>query len=415
VKAAEKILFIGHVASRSGAPLLLLHFLKWLRQNSTLEFELLLKSGGELVQEYSQVCPTRCLEDLLPKSPQSRVARLGWRAARRIGWFQPPVFDLNSFYPVAEFPTIYANTIATADLAAQLAVPGRRIVQHVHELSYTAEYLDAVDSLKKTIPVTAAYIAVSRAVRDYLAETIGIPAEKIQVIHGFPLLSATENPQNETRSQLRQRLGIGPDAFLVGMCGTAEWRKGTDLFVQLALQVKKIIGPAKCHFVWLGGNRQSHREALYDVAKAGLPDICHFIPAVTNPEIYFNAFDLFALTSREDPFSLAMLEAAANGLPVVCFAGSGGAAELVEDDAGVIVPYLDVSAMAQACVELLTDETRRKELGKNARAKVQKRFTLAIQGPKMLAVLESAARQDNGQSQPPAETSKTAGLAGENV
>jgi hypothetical protein len=43
--------------------------------------------------------------------------------------------------------------------------------------------------------------------------------------------------------------------------------------------------------------------------------------------------------------------------------------------------------MAQACVDLLLDEKRRKELGQNAKTKVQTRYFLAVQGPKFLEVL----------------------------
>jgi glycosyltransferase involved in cell wall biosynthesis len=156
--------------------------------------------------------------------------------------------------------------------------------------------------------------------------------------------------------------------------------------------VNKLVG-AKCHFVWLGGDLHSHREALHDVAQVGLQDICHFVTAVLDPEPYFGAFDLFALTSREDPFPVAMLEAAASGLPIVCFAGAGGAPEFVEDDAGLVVPYLDIAAMATACIELVMDDKRREKLGENARAKVQLRYTLTIQGPKVLAVLKAAAER----------------------
>jgi len=117
------------------------------------------------------------------------------------------------------------------------------------------------------------------------------------------------------------------------------------------------------------------------------------LPAVPNPETYFGAFDLFALTSREDPFSVAMLEAALCGLPIVCFAGAGGAVELVEHDAGIVVPYLDLSAMAIACVDLLLDDTRRRKVGENARAKVQAHYMLDQQGPKILSVIEAAIRE----------------------
>jgi glycosyltransferase involved in cell wall biosynthesis len=386
VKLKTNVLFLGHDASRTGAPLLLLKLLEWFETNSSIKPSVLLKRGGELESEYRDIAPKRFLIEDSGKIN----GRLHRRVLRKLRLLAIRRGYLTRLYPAEEFPVVYANTIDSTDLILRLAGPGRRIIHHIHELSYTTEYFDAVDALKKAVPHTFAYIVVSHSVREYLEKTIGVPAGKIRVIHGFPLVSVRDNSKVESRQTIRRRLGIGEAEFVVGMCGLPQWRKGSDLFVQLAMHMQGRVAPAKCHLVWLGGNINSHREALYDVAKAGLQDVCHFIPAVPNPEAYFGAFDLFALSSREDPFSVAMLEAAASGLPIVCFAGAGGAPELVENDAGLIVPYLDVPAMASACAELLLDESRRKQMGETACAKVRECYTLAIQGPKILAVIEAA-------------------------
>jgi glycosyltransferase involved in cell wall biosynthesis len=128
---------------------------------------------------------------------------------------------------------------------------------------------------------------------------------------------------------------------------------------------------------------------MYDAAKLGLAKLVHFVPSVSDPYPYYSLFDIFALTSREEPFSVSMLEAAECGLPIVCFAGAGGAPELVGDDAGVIVPYLDIDAMAKECIRLLEDDELRHRLGDTARHKVETQYTLAHQGPKLLEAIKS--------------------------
>src|SRR5215510_5626685 len=50
-----KILFVGHEATRTGAPYVLLHLLRWLRANPSAECRLLLLDGGELVSEFAEV------------------------------------------------------------------------------------------------------------------------------------------------------------------------------------------------------------------------------------------------------------------------------------------------------------------------------------------------------------------------
>jgi hypothetical protein len=52
VTGSKKVLFIGHEASRTGAPLLLLGLIKWFISNSSIKPSVLLKQGGELEAEY---------------------------------------------------------------------------------------------------------------------------------------------------------------------------------------------------------------------------------------------------------------------------------------------------------------------------------------------------------------------------
>lgn len=388
VTNSDKVLFIGHEASRSGAPLLMLELMKWLGANSTIKPFLLLKKGGEIESDYRAIASTSCYTDEYNRLNRG-IHRSVLRKLHLSSVRQP---NLTKLFPAQEYPVVYANTVDTCDLAVQLIGAGRQFIHHIHELPYMTEYLGATKILQTAVPNTDFYIADSYAVRDFLVTSIRVPPAKIHVIHPFPVAVNEIDCHNATTQTLRRQLGIPDDAFVIGMCAGVDWRKGTDLFVQLAMHVAKL-GMSNCHFVWLGGDPRTHREALHDVARLGFQHVCHFVPTVLTPHAYFRALDLFALTSREDPFPVAMLEAAAAGLPIVCFANAGGAPEFVENDAGVVVPYLDVTTMATACIELLMDGSRRRKLGENARVKVQLRYTLEIQGPKFLAILKAAEEQ----------------------
>ena len=58
------------------------------------------------------------------------------------------------------------------------------------------------------------------------------------------------------------------------------------------------------------------------------------------------------------------------------------------DDAGLVVPYLDVGSMAKAVISLGSDPDRRRVMGENARAKAHSKFSLTSQAPKLFAVIE---------------------------
>src|SRR5262249_48407495 len=92
--------------------------------------------------------------------------------------------------------------------------------------------------------------------------------------------------------------------------------------------------------------------------------------------------------SREDPFPLVCLEAAALGVPVVCFEGAGGIREFVENDAGFVVPYLDVRGAADAIVALARSRELRNRLGARAAEKGRARHDVSGGGQQVAALFD---------------------------
>jgi glycosyltransferase involved in cell wall biosynthesis len=105
------------------------------------------------------------------------------------------------------------------------------------------------------------------------------------------------------------------------------------------------------------------------------------------------AADIFVLLSRDDPFPCVVHEAMAASLPIVAFDRAGGTPEALTEDCGLVVPYLDVQAMAERVCELLRSPGRIEEIGKKAEDRVRKlyrfeTFADRIIGMAMAAVAE---------------------------
>jgi glycosyltransferase involved in cell wall biosynthesis len=129
-------------------------------------------------------------------------------------------------------------------------------------------------------------------------------------------------------------------------------------------------------------------EFEHDVHVAGLTEKVRFTGAVLKPADYLAAADVFVLTSREDPYPLVCLEAAAVAKPIVCFAGAGGMPEFVEEDCGFVVPYLDIMAMADRVVLLLDSLECRVTMGAAARRKVTERHDVSRAAPRIMEIIE---------------------------
>lgn len=384
---SKKVLFISHSAGRTGAPIVLLHILRWLRIKTDIDFEILLKSHGVLQPEFEALGQTT----LYPSSSFDYFDRLPRTQKLDLYIHKALVYQLLKRYKSANFGLIYSNTITNghiqASIAKSLECP---VVCHIHELDYWINKC-GLENLNKVRYCTNLYIAVSEAVKKNLIENYSISEMKIEKIYGFIDTNIDKQKKEKEARIIRQTLNIPFDAIVVGGSGTEFWRKGKDLFIQLALLVSKVTKNLSLHFVWIGPheNDDDQNKIAHDIEESGLKDYIHFVGEVSDPFNFYAVFDIFAMVSREDPFPLVCLEAASLEKPIVCFDGAGGAPEFVEGDAGFIVPYLDVPMMAEYVIHLAEDMSLRRKMGLRASQKVRQRHDVNIAAPQIEQVIRS--------------------------
>lgn len=88
------------------------------------------------------------------------------------------------------------------------------------------------------------------------------------------------------------------------------------------------------------------------------------------------ALDLFVLSSRQEGHPMVMLEAMAMAKPVVA-TGIPGVGDTIADGVeGRLVPAGDLAALANAMVALIDDREGAGRLGRNARKKIEREYTV---------------------------------------
>ena len=367
------ILFISHEASQTGAPIVLLHLLRWLKQNTQIMPIVLLQEGGVLQEKFEEVAQTLVWKLVAPVTVWEhrfrRLARTEQKHQRHI------LAQLKHLAP----KLVYANTVVAAELAVmikgQLKCP---VVCHVHELQLIIQESVGNEKFTSLSKYIDCFIAASEAVAINLTNSYGISQAKIKKVHEFvPVIDSSTF--DGSRQKIREEMAVPANAFLVLASGTLEWRKSPELLIQAAQQVQQHSGSMP-YFVWLGGSLDSYFgvRSQYDLARAGIGSHMKFLGARGNPYDYINAADIFVLTSREDPYPLVCLEAASLGKPVICFDGSGGMPEFVEEDCGIVVPYLRTDLLAEAIIRLRDNEAERLRLGVNAANKMRSNHTVEI-------------------------------------
>lgn len=378
----KQILFIGQDASKTGAPFVLLHLMRWLKQNAPeYHIELLLLAGGELEEEFRKVCSVHVLYRQISGSGIGAVVEKSIRYLRKkLGGGNRLISRLASKHSL-----VLGNTAVTLEHLTLFKRRGNQTILWMHELDYAVDHFFLREQFLEMAELMDGFIVGSNAVHEMLLRR-GV-TRPVEVVYEF--LNTAEVPAR-SRVDIRSELDIPADAFVVGACGTIEWRKGIDLFVQVAKRSVK--ESPNIYFIWVGGRYPgtdtAYDQIQFDVRKLGLEKRIIFVDIEHDLYEYYQVMDVFLLPSREDPFPLVCLEAAAFEKPILCFENAGGMPEFVEEDAGFVVPYLDVEVMCQRVAQLHDDPQLLSQLGQVAANKVRNRHDVSQGGAEILKIVD---------------------------
>jgi glycosyltransferase involved in cell wall biosynthesis len=382
-----KILFISHEASRTGAPFVLLYLLQWLKKNSDHEVDVLLLKNGQLNEEFKSVAGRfYSAADILKEES------LLYRIKRKIKWRHElfrHVKKVNRQVNFENYDLVYGNTTLTLGWLHEIKQLSQvKTIAAIHEMKHSMLWFYEKEELVEKLNKLDFIIAGSEAVSTDLKKNFHVVPAVLETVHAFinvpdftpadySILKGTAiDPQNK--------------GFIIGCAGTTNWRKGTDLAILLALYLKKNHPAFHFHLLWIGGDKGSYINDLkYDIEKAGLSEHISFVGSTPDYLKYIRCFDVFAMLSREDPFPLVSLEAAAYKVPIVTFSDAGGTAELINGQGGIVVPYLDIMAFGEAIKSLADHATRRQQMGEFLRSEVQSKYTNEAMGAKILSILNN--------------------------
>ncbi|MFW9880028.1 MAG: glycosyltransferase [Candidatus Thorarchaeota archaeon] len=87
-------------------------------------------------------------------------------------------------------------------------------------------------------------------------------------------------------------------------------------------------------------------------------------------------FDVFALSSKNEGISLTILEAMAQGIPVVATDVGGNREIVIHNETGFLVPLNDVETFSQSIIDLLIHKEKAREMGMRGQNRVNKLFNL---------------------------------------
>lgn len=154
------------------------------------------------------------------------------------------------------------------------------------------------------------------------------------------------------------KYNIPKGAKIVVASGTADYRKGIDLFLEAAQLLINMEESDEYHFIWIGKILDSNLKGWYEcqLGRKNNVNRFHNVEFITDKKEYQNLIsccDAFWLTSREDPFPSVMIESLEYGTPVLAFNNCGGANTLLSQNRGTLIDNFDVNELAIQTKKLL--------------------------------------------------------------
>jgi glycosyltransferase involved in cell wall biosynthesis len=218
------------------------------------------------------------------------------------------------------------------------------------------------------------FVAMSGAIRDEMLAA-GIPGERVTLLrHGVDTERFRPAAPGE-REALRERLGL-PGGVLAVYSGRLLRGKGLETLLEAFAVVARENTDLNLALLGSGeGQALSVEDELRrSVAARGLADRVRFAGRVERVEDTLRSADLFVFPSIFEALGIALVEAAACGLPAVA-SRTGGIVDVVADGrSGRLVAPGDAPALADALRGLATDGALRAAMGREARAVALARF-----------------------------------------
>ena len=286
----------------------------------------------------------------------------GWRAARHVARRHHATM-------------MHGHWVIPGGITAAMAAPRLPLVISLHGSDvYVAERLAPARSAARHAFARAGFVTSCSDDLARRAIALGAAAERIETVP-YGVDSVRFGPGVAVRAARRTELGIADNVPLCFAAGRLVHKKGFEYLVDA-------IGRTPGVVLALAGEGTLDHALRAQAQAQGVAGRVLFLGNQPQDAVgeYFAAADMICAPSvrdnsgNVDGLPNVVLEAMASGTPLITTAAGGIGSVVEHERTGLIVAERDSAALANALQRILSDPVMAAEIGRAARAEVQRRF-----------------------------------------
>jgi glycosyltransferase involved in cell wall biosynthesis len=211
----------------------------------------------------------------------------------------------------------------------------------------------------------------------------GVPEERCLLIENG--IDTQEYARTRSVAEAKRFLGIPPERQVIGAVGRLSAEKGFDLLVRAVDQL--LYRERDVELLILGEGAEATRLHTL-IAQLGRSGRCRLLGHQADPKPYYEAMDVFALSSLREGLPNVLLEALALEVPVVATAVAGVPSLIQDGHNGLLVRPGALDPLTNALARLLGDADLRARCRTAGRATVETRWSFAGRMNRLRAVYD---------------------------
>lgn len=213
-------------------------------------------------------------------------------------------------------------------------------------------------------------IAISENVASSLRES-GVDDDRVIVIRSAVDFQRFQHDPD--RARLRQKFAVPENDYVIASIGQLIPRKGHRYLLEAMAGLRHTLPQLR---LIIFGEGALESELQEQARRLELLDKVQFAGFHDDLDDYLGAFDLVVHPALREGLGVAMLKAAAAGVPVVAFDVAGAREAVVDGVTGVLVTPKDSKSLSQTIARLLGENALRRTLGAAARQRMREEFSL---------------------------------------